>query len=71
VKDLYEVCKVLNITVEYLITGKPPESIPLEILSVARKICGLGEKDRKAMLALLNSFVEGQESESPVPPAVS
>jgi transcriptional regulator with XRE-family HTH domain len=62
VKDLYEVCKVLNITVEYLITGKSPEGIPLEILSIARKINGLNEKDRRAMLALLNSFAEGQEA---------
>ncbi|MDR2479421.1 MAG: helix-turn-helix domain-containing protein [Treponema sp.] len=58
VKDIYKVCKVLGITVEYLISGVPPEGISLETLSLARKINGLNEKDKRTMITLLNSLSE-------------
>jgi transcriptional regulator with XRE-family HTH domain len=67
VKDLYEVCKILNITVEYLITGAPPDGIPLEILSIARKINSLGEKDKRAVIALLNSLSD-EDKVCPIQP---
>lgn len=54
VKALYDVCKALNITVEELITGKPPEGIKPEILALAREISKLSLKDQEEIMFLVN-----------------
>jgi len=54
VNDLYEVCKALETTVEYLLTGKHPEGIDPEILEIARKITALSPQDREEIMLVIN-----------------
>jgi SOS-response transcriptional repressor LexA len=52
--EIAKIAQFLKTTVEYLVTGKPPEGISPEILSLARKIAALGPDDREDILALIN-----------------
>jgi SOS-response transcriptional repressor LexA len=49
-----KIAKILNTTVEYLVTGTPPEGVPHDILDIARKIASLDGQDRAEILALIN-----------------
>jgi|LSPZ01.1.fsa_nt_gi transcriptional regulator with XRE-family HTH domain len=46
------IAKILNTTVEYLVTGGPPEGIPPDILAIARKIALLPTGDQEELLAI-------------------
>jgi SOS-response transcriptional repressor LexA len=43
----------LGTTVEYLVTGNPPEGISPDILDLARKIAALSPQDREEIMALI------------------
>jgi transcriptional regulator with XRE-family HTH domain len=49
-----KIAKILNTTVEYLVTGAPPEGVAPDILDLARKIAALDAQDRAELLALIN-----------------
>jgi transcriptional regulator with XRE-family HTH domain len=52
------IAKILNTTVEYLVTGSPPEGIPPDVLAAARKIAALTEADREEIMALVEYKLE-------------
>ena len=52
-----KIAKALEVTVEYLVTGKDP-SIPNEISKATRSILNLNQRDRKLIDSLLKSMNE-------------
>jgi hypothetical protein len=51
--ETFKMAQSLKTTVEYLITGKPPEGIDPEVLETARQIASLPPNDRKEILFLI------------------
>jgi SOS-response transcriptional repressor LexA len=49
----YKIAQALKTTVEFLVTGKPPEGIPVDVLETARKIVALPEREREEIMLLV------------------
>ena len=56
--EAFFMAKALKTTVEYLLTGQPPEGIPLGTLEIARKIASLPTHDREEIMLLVKHKLE-------------
>jgi len=54
VNDLYKVCQILGITVEYLVTGEDIEGIPQETIFIAQKIAALSPQNKEEIMLLVD-----------------